>query len=170
MMKKIKTPSCNKRFKKGNWPGQARAKILYFVSGRAGLGPKFQFLGPGRNFFLYFGPGRAEIVPMPDGPGPDWKIGPMQTSNVYYFLKWRYILFFDFIKLSHIYSKNEGFPENVKNGSMNKRKYFLKYVHLNIFFLHPYWFINLYMINIQPTGLYYISYTYRFLENSGVLR
>ena len=47
--------SCLDRNRKKNWPGQARAKILYFGSGQAGLGPKFQFpfsllrTGPGWN-------------------------------------------------------------------------------------------------------------------------
>ena len=41
-------------------PGQDRAEISISLSGRAELGPKFQFLfrvGPGQKFFLYFGPG-----------------------------------------------------------------------------------------------------------------
>ena len=46
-----------------SWPGRARGKILHFVPGRVGLGPKFQFSfrgGPSRNFFalLRAGPGR----------------------------------------------------------------------------------------------------------------
>ena len=51
-----------------NWPGQGQ--ILYFVSGRAGFGPKFEFpfrAGPGRNFFSLF---RAKIVAKRAGPGP----------------------------------------------------------------------------------------------------
>ena len=50
--------------KKLAWPGRAQPKILYFVSGRTGLGPKFQFAfqaGPGTdlNFNFFFWPGRA---------------------------------------------------------------------------------------------------------------
>ena len=78
--------SCLGRNRKKNWPGWARAKILYFVSRRAKLGRNFNlpfglgrawtkilisFLGPGRNFFLYFGLDRAEILAMRAGPGPD---------------------------------------------------------------------------------------------------
>ena len=50
--------------------GRNRKKI-----GWTGLGSKFQIpfragSGPARNFFLYFGPGRAEIVAMRAEPGP----------------------------------------------------------------------------------------------------
>ena len=51
--------------KKMAGPGRALAKILYFVSGRAGLGPKFQFpfrARPGSDLTLIFLTGRA-------GPG-----------------------------------------------------------------------------------------------------
>ena len=61
-------------------PGRAPAKILYFVSGRAGLRLKFQFSsragpGSGRNFSFPFGPGRAWIEILISlsgraGPGP----------------------------------------------------------------------------------------------------
>ena len=47
-----------------SWTKLGRAEILFFISGRAGLGPKFQFpfrAGPGSglNFNFSFGPGRA---------------------------------------------------------------------------------------------------------------
>ena len=103
------------RNRKKNWSGRTRAKILYFVSGRAGLGPKFQFLfragpGSGLNFNFPFGPGRAVLGrkfqflcragPGPSrnfflyfGPGPDWKIRPVQTSTLKIVLK-KYKSFF----------------------------------------------------------------------------
>ena len=77
-------PSRNR--KKKNWPGRARAIILYNVSGRARLGPKFQFpfrAGPGSDIILnfsfrmdrarakilFFTSGRAEIEAMRARPG-----------------------------------------------------------------------------------------------------
>ena len=68
----LKQAVCPEIWKK-DWPGRARAKILYFVSDRAGLGQKLQFLfraGPAqsRDFFLYFGPGRAEVEAVQAGP------------------------------------------------------------------------------------------------------
>ena len=54
-------PRCLGRNRKKNWPGRARAKILYFVSGRAGLRPKFQFR---------FGPGSGLNFNFPIRPGP----------------------------------------------------------------------------------------------------
>ena len=83
-------------------PGQ---KFCFFISGWAGLGPKFQFpfragpgsgrnfsfpFGPGsgRNFNFSFGPCRAEIVAMRAGLGLDWKIRPVQTSRLVLGIKW----------------------------------------------------------------------------------
>ena len=68
VLKSLK-PSCLGRNRKKNMvgPGRAPAKILYFVSGWTGLGPRFQFL-------FWAGPGRARSE----------KIRPMQTSMVCY--------------------------------------------------------------------------------------
>ena len=70
-------------------PGRARAKILFFVRVELGPGSDLNFnfsFGPVRAraeiFLLYFEPGRAKIVAMRAGPGLDWKIRPLQTSNI----------------------------------------------------------------------------------------
>ena len=87
VLKSLK-PSCLYRNRKKI--GRARAKILYFVSGRAGLGPKFQFpfrARPGRarteisiSLSGRSGPGPKFFSLLQAGPGPVWKIRPVHTS------------------------------------------------------------------------------------------
>ena len=54
--------------------GSGRNFIFPFGPGRAGLGPKFQFLFRAEIFFLFL------------GPGPVWKIRPVQTSTIQFLL------------------------------------------------------------------------------------
>ena len=68
-----------------NCPGRVRTKILCFVSGRAGLRTKFQFLcraGPDPNFLflLWAEPSRHCSHMDRAGPGPE-EIRPVQISS-----------------------------------------------------------------------------------------
>ena len=63
VLKSFKTKRSGPKAEK-NWPGRVRAEILYFVSDRVGLRPKFQFL---------FQADRAETAAIQAGPGPGLK-------------------------------------------------------------------------------------------------
>ena len=78
--------------------GRARVKILYFVSGRAGLEPKFQFLfrarpgsdwnfnfffAPGRNFFSLLRAGWAEIAALRAEPEKSGPCKPLAHAYMY---------------------------------------------------------------------------------------
>ena len=72
-VKSLKTKRSEPKSEIKNWPGGPRAKVLYFVSGRAGPGSvrnfNFSFV-PGRKFF-FFTSDRAEIAAMRAAPaGP----------------------------------------------------------------------------------------------------
>ena len=70
--KKLAGPGPSQNFVFRLRPGRARAEISISLSGRSGLGPKFQFLFRAGPIFSYI---------LRAGPGPVRKIRPVQISS-----------------------------------------------------------------------------------------